>query len=137
MLATSLTDADQVLSLGKPLKGGGPMCARAATYSGSGFLVDRTGLVVGGGFPPTFEFLLMRGDAWLFTFPPFCGEAGSDSSVLTGDSTGVGVTAIEDGALPSATSGEGKTGFLGGLPLVGIWASTKFRLNFAGLALDQ
>ena len=81
MLASSLTDADQVLSFGKPLKGGGPLMA--STYRGSGFLVERTGRFEFPALSSTGWFdVCARGDAGLFIFPPFCCEAGPDASVF-------------------------------------------------------
>ena len=46
----SAAEADQVLLIGKPLNGGGPLNSIKSTYTGLGFRVERTV------FPPTFEF---------------------------------------------------------------------------------
>ena len=43
MKSNSLADADQVLSSGKPLNGGGPLNSIESTYKGTGLRVDLTG----------------------------------------------------------------------------------------------
>ena len=47
--AKSATDADQAAGFedGKPSFGGGPLTEIESTYTGFGFLVERTGLVLG------------------------------------------------------------------------------------------
>ena len=47
MTSKSSADADQVLSVGNPLNGGGPLYSNASIYSGAGFRVDLTGLDTG------------------------------------------------------------------------------------------
>ena len=77
MLSSSSGDADQVLSSGNPLKGGGPLNPIASTYMGAGFRVDRLG------FPPAFEFAALEGAAVCLLLVETFVFTGGGSAVLS------------------------------------------------------